>query len=56
MLHSDTPRNVEIISEGFRIWQQSTASHPQKRNFYSDGATDFSESNMEDVCWLQQHN
>ena len=30
MLHSDTPLIVEIITEGCRIWEKSTVSHPQK--------------------------
>ena len=29
MLYSDKPLIVEIITEGFRIWEQSTVSHPK---------------------------
>ena len=29
MLHSDTPLIVAIITEGCRIWEKNTASHPK---------------------------
>ena len=30
MLHSDTPLIIAIITEGCRIWEKSTVSHPQR--------------------------
>ena len=50
MFHFDTLLIVEIITEGFRILEQSTVSHPQKCRFSLRG-----NSNFDWMFWFGQY-
>ena len=56
MLHSNTPLIVAIITEGCRIWEQSTVSYHQKKfvDFHSAATQIFTE--CFNLVQIYQHN